>query len=471
MFKYNTSSEEYLCYFTDNYSTSYLKDSVGNVFSLSEAEYNVFLNSQFSQAVYPDAQPPMLITGDGESVLPTSASWSYLKQNKESVSSTVALAPSSDTTYNISGAINLHFSRTPDTCVAQIFDTDGEKIYEGTLGELSILKAQTDMLLKAKVTASWENKEGCTSHGQATYAFNILLGNKAEFSVNKTKVTSGDFVIISIKNAQSLSKIIYSTKGVTEKQDVDEATSKSIDFLYGYKPVFVTDAQFARAIIPFPAQLPAGTFEFSLAYGAAEQDFAIEIQERASDSLLFAKPSTQIAPIISNESITEFNDIVSNLKPSSQSIRFFRGQFACPTDSGLVEGYSFKDKVTSADELASFDAIGNEYMSPFFGGTPIRALNIGVVLEASYCTYLGNYVVIEHGMGLRTWYCGLSDFNVSVGDIVAKGDSIGKSGSGSLLTTDGVLILCSVYDTFISPDVLWNTTFELDATVEAEQNQ
>jgi len=455
-FTRNASTEQFFCYFTDSHKTSYLKDSKGSFFSISEADYNTFLNSKFSDTVYPHFHPPKLITGDEEAITPNEAIWYYQKQNKETFLSTAPLEQSSDITYNISGAINLHFYDAPDTCTAQIFDENGELIYDGSFEELSFVKPQTDTLLRASVSATWDKKDSRDSYGRATYNFNIVLGNKAEFSISKTTVMAGDFVILSIKNAQSASKVIYSVKSAVS---ASEEGKNQFELLSSYKPVFITEKDSAMAIIPFHSQLPTGTFTFSVAYGAAEQEFTVEIQERQGKETVLPATSQQISTVVSQNSIDDFKNMLKNLTPPSQSIRFFRGSFASPADFGFTAGYSFKDTLKSSDEgILSFNADGAEFLL----SSSVKALNIGVVLEASYSQYLGNYVVIEHGMGLRTWYCNLSDFSVKAGDIVAKGELIGQIGNSPTVSGNGFVLICSVYDTLVSPDVLWTTEFNLD---------
>ncbi|MBR0454788.1 MAG: M23 family metallopeptidase, partial [Clostridia bacterium] len=62
--------------------------------------------------------------------------------------------------------------------------------------------------------------------------------------------------------------------------------------------------------------------------------------------------------------------------------------------------------------------------------------------------------VIDHGAGVFTWYCHLSDFDVREGDAVAKGEAIGKSGNCLLIDGNGVLILCSIRGTFVDPSLI-----------------
>lgn len=62
-------------------------------------------------------------------------------------------------------------------------------------------------------------------------------------------------------------------------------------------------------------------------------------------------------------------------------------------------------------------------------GTPVYAYTNGKVVTAGWGNMTGNYVVIDHGGGLRTKYLHLSSISVSVGQSVKVGQKIGGVGS------------------------------------------
>ena len=67
-------------------------------------------------------------------------------------------------------------------------------------------------------------------------------------------------------------------------------------------------------------------------------------------------------------------------------------------------------------------------------GAKIVAANSGKVILAGWNGGYGNCVIIDHGDGIATLYGHQSKILVSVGDKVAKGDTIGKVGSTGLST-------------------------------------
>jgi murein DD-endopeptidase MepM/ murein hydrolase activator NlpD len=62
-------------------------------------------------------------------------------------------------------------------------------------------------------------------------------------------------------------------------------------------------------------------------------------------------------------------------------------------------------------------------------GSNVPATAAGVVTRASRAGGYGNMVEIDHGGGYSTRYAHLSEIDVKVGDKVARGETIGKSGS------------------------------------------
>jgi murein DD-endopeptidase MepM/ murein hydrolase activator NlpD len=61
-------------------------------------------------------------------------------------------------------------------------------------------------------------------------------------------------------------------------------------------------------------------------------------------------------------------------------------------------------------------------------GTRINTAANGTVIDAGDYYFTGKTVYIDHGNGLLTMYCHLSEINVMVGDNLTKGQAIGLSG-------------------------------------------
>jgi murein DD-endopeptidase MepM/ murein hydrolase activator NlpD len=69
-------------------------------------------------------------------------------------------------------------------------------------------------------------------------------------------------------------------------------------------------------------------------------------------------------------------------------------------------------------------------------GVSVVAANAGKVVNASWLGIYGNCVIIDHGLGVASLYGHLSSIDVKVGDSVAKGQQVGRSGMTGLAGGD-----------------------------------
>jgi len=88
--------------------------------------------------------------------------------------------------------------------------------------------------------------------------------------------------------------------------------------------------------------------------------------------------------------------------------------------------------------------------------SPIPAANSGRVVFAGPLGIYGNTVILDHGCGLFSMYCHLSLIQVEVKKEVAKGDSLGRSGSTGLAGGDHLHYAMLVQGIFVDPIEWWD---------------
>lgn len=88
--------------------------------------------------------------------------------------------------------------------------------------------------------------------------------------------------------------------------------------------------------------------------------------------------------------------------------------------------------------------------------TPIPASNDGKILWASDLGIYGNCIVIDHGFGLQSIYGHLSEIEVAVGDMVKRGQEIGKSGATGLAGGDHLHYSMQVDGVQVNPVEWWD---------------
>ncbi|NLK67351.1 MAG: M23 family metallopeptidase [Campylobacteraceae bacterium] len=101
----------------------------------------------------------------------------------------------------------------------------------------------------------------------------------------------------------------------------------------------------------------------------------------------------------------------------------FGSKFELPINSHITS--SFGNARMFNETLRSYHS-GTDFRAAI--GTPIRAINDGIVVISQDRFYAGGSIVIDHGAGIYSQYYHLSKMNFDVGDAVKKGDIIGLSG-------------------------------------------
>ncbi len=455
--KDENGTTNYICHFTHSQENSYIETSSG-FFKPDKDCYSDFLNSDFSEVLYTYSKPPELLTTDKEAIIPSTVEWNYKKENGNFSKSNKCTVTDQKISYKMSEEINMEFKSQPDECTVQIFDKSKKQIYNGTLEDLSALTVEIGEHLTAKITAKWEEKADSDFFGTATYDFEIFLGSRVEFAIDITDISGGEFLVISAKNVDDLQKIKY-TPSQSFKNSLDAQASgaselAALNALYQFEPKFSKSSDMAYALIPFEHAIPSGKFEFSLSCGATEQLFSVNIKKATAKSYTsFEKNADDMAIALSNESLNAFKALTDDIEKVSQSVIFASTAFDTVSSETFKKGYSFANTVALKNSNEDFVASGNEYIS--ITQSNVSSMGNGIVIETGFCEYLGNYAVIDHGMGVRTWYANLNYCNVSKGQLVKKGDSIGECGIGDIVSGNGFLLMCTAYNTFIDPEFIF----------------
>jgi murein DD-endopeptidase MepM/ murein hydrolase activator NlpD len=94
----------------------------------------------------------------------------------------------------------------------------------------------------------------------------------------------------------------------------------------------------------------------------------------------------------------------------------------------VTDNYGFSRKTG----VYSIPHIGVDYRAKT--GTAVMAVNRGVIRITNWYRDYGNTIIIDHGLGLMTYYLHLSKIKVKVGDIVERGQVIGLSGQTGYAT-------------------------------------
>ncbi|MBW2405740.1 MAG: M23 family metallopeptidase [Deltaproteobacteria bacterium] len=91
--------------------------------------------------------------------------------------------------------------------------------------------------------------------------------------------------------------------------------------------------------------------------------------------------------------------------------------------------------------------------------SPVPSSNNGKVVFAGDLGIYGKTIVLDHGFGLFSIYSHLSAFDVKQGQMVSKGEVLGRTGSTGLAGGDHLHFGIIVHNTFVNPVEWWDANW------------
>jgi Peptidase family M23 len=110
--------------------------------------------------------------------------------------------------------------------------------------------------------------------------------------------------------------------------------------------------------------------------------------------------------------------------------KLWDGDFRVPLDGVTTGGNFGKRRILNGQSGSPHSGV--DFPSPT--GTPIHAAQSGRVALAQELFFSGNTVVVDHGLGIYTFYGHLSEMDVKVGDQLQSGQVLGKVGATGRVT-------------------------------------
>jgi len=127
-----------------------------------------------------------------------------------------------------------------------------------------------------------------------------------------------------------------------------------------------------------------------------------------------------------DEERQKLRDIFDRVTPE----RLWDGKFRTPLD-GVTTGTNFgKRRILNGVPGSPHGGTDLRAVT----GTPVYAAQRGKVVLAEALFFAGNAVVVDHGLGIYTFYGHLSEIGVKVGDAVETGAVLGKVGATGRVT-------------------------------------
>ncbi len=432
-------SEDYLYYFSVDPTTNYYVAQDGRVYHIAEADAKQFITTVYAESLYETAALPVMTIGGAYTAVPDSAVWQYKNYTGEYIDAdTAELVSAAAEQYELESTFALDFDVEPDYFNVTITDEAGNVLFDDFYGNLGAMTFNTNTNLTVDVLARWYEDASRTFRGEMTYRFQSLVTAPAEFYLGMESVTKGGFIAITGKNVINPDKIGFSS-----------------NIPNGAVPKFYKDGDYVVGLLPVDITTEAGIYQLTFTYGGASQVTSLNVEDKTVGTSHVFIDNSVLNKYRTTATVEAFRTAAAEIMGKSVNKRYFEGAFLeGPSDTtGLLRGFG-REVIINNDENNTYRNNGVDYS--VMAGAAVYACNAGQVVYSGNLDYTGNIVVVDHGLGLKTWYYNLGSCDVKVGDVVAKGDQVGTCGStGFVGMASGVHVAMSVGDRFVCPYDTW----------------
>jgi len=248
-------------------------------------------------------------------------------------------------------------------------------------------------------------------------------GSGTELRLSSPQSSQGSLLLVEVRSAKPLKEL----RG--------EWTGKETLF---WKAGAAANARYSvyRALLGVDLELAAGKYDFAVTADAQSGEklschatVAVNAGHFATETLHVEKQFVEPDPEQLKRAQAEqerLREIFGRATPE----RLWQGNFRIPLDD-----------VTSGKNFGKRRILNGQPGSPHGGldlpattGTPVYAAQRGLVVLAEELFFPGDTVVVDHGLGIYTFYGHLSEISVKVGDEVKKGALLGKAGATGRVT-------------------------------------
>ncbi len=219
---------------------------------------------------------------------------------------------------------------------------------------------------------------------------------------------------------------------------------------FGYNRRFFRHGDSWFSIVPVKCAAEAGNYVLTVSAGGTVCEASFAVTKTDFDYQYLEIESGIADETLNNQAASdEYYAAIEPLRETASAEVLWDGTFMNPlgkatykitTSFGLWRDYSTGDSERHG---------GVDMACP--AGTPVYASNAGTVLYAGLLKLTGNTVLIEHGLGVKTWYYHMRALYVETGETVARGEQIGEVGTTGLSTGNHLHFGVSVGRVYTDP--------------------
>ena len=250
-------------------------------------------------------------------------------------------------------------------------------------------------------------------------------GSGVALTLSAPGAAQGTLLLVRLRSVKPLEEV----SGKWNERDVPFWQEKS-------KEHAAPGADLRKALLGVDLEKPAGKYEFTVASQLQSGERVscsamVEVKEGhfATENLTVKKQFVEPNPEQEARAEAEgkrLREIYDHVTPE----RLWDGPFRVPL-VGEYKGSNFgKRRVLNGHPGSPHGGV--DFPAPT--GTPVHAAQKGRVVLAEELYFAGNTVIVDHGLGIYTFYCHFSEIDAKVGDEVVAGTILGKVGATGRVT-------------------------------------
>ncbi len=262
-------------------------------------------------------------------------------------------------------------------------------------------------------------------------------------------LTAGALALATAASAATLPQAEPVPGGIAVVPLASEGNTPPVVHYRGKRVMVVREGGQWQAVIGIP--LTAGT---------GHQTLRVHLPQQTDSTVTFAiHPKAYEEQHLTLQNKRWVDPTAEDLKRIAGDVRLSRKAYNTFRQTGEVPGrfrLPVTGRLSSPFGLRRF--FNGEARNPHSGldlaapaGTPVQAPASGRVLATGNLFFNGNSIFIDHGQGLVTMFCHLSEIDVKAGQTIAAGDIIGKVGMTGRATGPHLHWSVSLNDSRVDP--------------------
>lgn len=339
---------------------------------------------------------------------PAEMEWYYLRSDGIFCASDVGEFVSDKTLsfdYTPDKSISIDFELVPDAVTVQIFD-GADSVYSGKYGseEYKSFSYGKKAHLEYVFTVEWYESGSARYHGKATYRINVNYIVNPIGLASASKITQGEFLAFNVYNTADDEELTLDGEDLKLFRNNDVETlfyPAYIGGFIGQKTLSVSDKN-GNAVTSFIEISPADE---------TLDGYALH-ETLPSDLYVVDYNSAAAATIRINTMQTEQ--------------KLWNGEFVAPLDNA-AKLLSYGTPIVSNGQTVG----KSSFMLLSSSSDNVRSIGAGTVTFAGIIQPYGKVMIIDHGMGIASFYSNLDEFYFTVGDSVTGGLTVAKINSAA----------------------------------------